>query len=340
MRCVDWEHNERFDSTQARRQKENFCPVAKSPRRRQGRPSRQRPASRRNPLICLPREAVIRVRIQAPDNARAQFSDGAPGIAPAPGPCSHWRCTRSSSVFSPRISRYPASGSIDPPRRITISRTFRDPRAAAGRDAGDDVRMAGQIFRGAVQHQVESQVQRLLQHRRTKRAVDHRDQFVFARQRHGFFQIDQLQRGICGRLHVQDACFRVHQPIHALQAGLHEMGANPHARQRVPEEIERPAVDLPRGDDFVSGLAAPPAGRWKSPPFPKRSPARPRRFPGRRSWLRPRPASDCRSACRGRRSICPRPTVSVPAVSAKLKFEVRTIGVVTGTFKPCRGSPL
>ena len=51
---------------------------------------------------------------------------------------------------------------------------------AAGDRTGDNIRMPGQIFGGAVHHQIETHCERLLQNGSGKRVVDDRNEFMLS----------------------------------------------------------------------------------------------------------------------------------------------------------------
>ena len=216
------------------------------------------------------------------------------------------------SVFIPRISRKAASGSIEPPEVDHVLAHLLDQRLASGRRARDHIRMPRQIFRRAVHHQIESHVERFLQHGRGERVVDDRDQVPLFRERHAFCRSTRRSVGLVGRLHVNSLRARVHQPLDPGQIGLHVPHHNSKARKNVAQQAVAAAVELPRGDQFV----ARPQHRQQRARNGRASRSRHHRRlarpPAPQSSARRWRAWDCRSACRCRRSFSLRPSASSP----------------------------
>ena len=113
------------------------------------------------------------------------------------------------------------------------------------------VRMAVQVFRRAVHHHVDAQLDRPLQWRRAKSRVHHADRAGAPARQSDRFDVDDAQRGIRRRLeHAQPG--RTIRHFRGDAIGLDGSQPHPESGEHVPEQLVRPAVERGGGDHFVS----------------------------------------------------------------------------------------
>ena len=115
--------------------------------------------------------------------------------------------------------------------------------------------MAVQVLRRGVEDEVEPELQRALQDGGGERAVDHRGDAAAPRDFRHELEVHDLDERVRGRLDVEPAGFL---PDRRLQARPRfrrdERDGDAHRLENVPEEAERPAVEVFRRDHVVAGL--------------------------------------------------------------------------------------
>ncbi len=176
----------------------------------------------------------------------------------------------------------------------------------AGDHAQCGVVEAGNALGGRVQREVHTVCERLLAEWCGEGRVDHGDR---AAQCAELVEVDELEsrvrRCLGQRQHgaAGPDCGRESARLGSVDQGRFDA----HALTRTLQERQRAGVELALGDDVVAAGAEREHARWRSPPFPRRTPRRRRRLRARRWPLRTNARSGWSSGCRTRRPALPSP---------------------------------
>ena len=122
----------------------------------------------------------------------------------------------------------------------------------ARNDAAQKIGMAGKTFGDAVDHEIESKGDGILEDGRCESIVDDTDEMMFARKGSGFTEINKEESRIRRRFHIETSTARRDQLLYSFQGGFDMPGGNAETGEDIAHQAIGTAVHLGSGNQFVA----------------------------------------------------------------------------------------